>query len=74
MKRLSERKAKERCVVRALEGNERFIGRAAAMGLTRDTELEVVQNGGGPLLVYARDTMIAIGRKEAKNVLVEGVE
>lgn len=74
MSRLSEQKSKTECVIRSIEGTERFIGRAVSMGFTENAKVEVIQNSAGnPMLVYARDTTIAISRKEAKNILVEEV-
>lgn len=74
MNRLSEQKMKSECVIKSIEGTERFIGRAVSMGFTENTRLEVIQNSAGnPMLVYARDTMIAISKKEAKNIVVEEV-
>ncbi|MGL5513431.1 MAG: FeoA family protein [Sporomusa sp.] len=62
------------CRIRHLYGSDRFIIRIASMGLIVGTNIEIIQNREHyPLLLYARDTIIAIGRKEADNILVEEV-
>jgi ferrous iron transport protein A len=59
-------------VVRKLQGGADFTGRLAAMGLAQGTCIEMLQNaGGGPLLVRAHETRIALGRGEALKILVE---
>ncbi|MBN2899799.1 MAG: ferrous iron transport protein A [Clostridia bacterium] len=59
----------------SIEGSQRFLDRAGAMGLTPNTEIQMVQNKKRqPILVYARDTLIALNRKESKGIMVKGVE
>ncbi|HIC88730.1 MAG TPA: ferrous iron transport protein A [Anaerolineae bacterium] len=61
-----------RALVHQLQGGHRFISRMAAMGFTPGAEIVIVQNyRRGPLIVAIRDTHIALGRGEAKRVLVE---
>jgi ferrous iron transport protein A len=58
--------------VRGLNGGQRFVSRASAMGFTPDTPVTMVQNfGRGPVLVYLRDTQVALGRGEAAKIQVE---
>ncbi|HMM23104.1 MAG TPA: ferrous iron transport protein A [Selenomonadales bacterium] len=60
------------CRISHFRGSARFIGRITAMGLTIGTVVEIVQNRKYyPLLLFARDTMLAVSRKEARNILVE---
>ena len=48
------------------------MSRLTAMGLIAGAPVEVLQNhGSGPLLVWVRDTRIALGRGEAIKILVE---
>jgi ferrous iron transport protein A len=64
--------ANARAVVRQLRGGQEFASRLAAMGLAVDAPLVVLQNTGhGAMLVNVRDTRIALGRGEAKKILVE---
>ena len=59
-------------VVSGLTGGHRFISRASAMGFIPDTPVTMVQNfGRGPVLVYLRDTQVALGRGEADKIQVK---
>jgi len=72
---ITEVNEKQRCKIISISGSKRFLDRVGAMGLTPDTIVDIVQNRKRqPILVYARDTMIAINRKECKNILVKGVK
>jgi ferrous iron transport protein A len=74
MDSLSRQKENKRYEVKKLQGSARFISRITSIGLTIGTTVEVVQNRkGNPLLLFARDTMIAISKKETENILVEEV-
>ena len=54
-----------------LAGGRGFVGRLAALGFTPGAEVTMVQNfGRGPVIVLVRDTRIALGRGEARKVLI----
>lgn len=58
-------------VVQELDGGRGVVGRLAALGFTPDAEVTIVQNfGRGPLIVFVRDTRIALGRGEAAKIQV----
>ena len=58
-------------VVQDLNGGRGFVGRVAALGFTPDTQVTMVQNfDRGPLIVFLRDTQIALGRGAAKRIQV----
>ena len=60
--------------VTALTGGARFVHRAVSIGLTPGCHVQIVKNGKNrPLLVYSRDTMIALNHKECENILAEEV-
>ena len=62
-------------VVASLNGDSRFIGRITSIGLTPGCKLTVVKNDKNrPILVYSRDTMIALNRKECEGIEVTEVE
>jgi ferrous iron transport protein A len=62
-------------VIRGLTGGRRFVSRVSAMGFTPNTPVTMIQNfGWGPILVYLRDTQIALGRGEAAKIQVERKE
>jgi ferrous iron transport protein A len=65
MRKLSEL-AKDSCgVIASVNGDARFVSRITSIGLTPGCRVTVVKNEKRrPLLVYSRDTMIALNRKE----------
>jgi ferrous iron transport protein A len=68
---LSAMKVGQSAKIKAINGGYHFNCRATAMGITPDTELAMLQNtGSGPLLIYLRDTQVALGRGEAKKIEV----
>jgi ferrous iron transport protein A len=74
MKSLDEMKTGKRSFIRRLCGGNDFMSRMAALGFSIGEEIQVVQNySHGPIIVSVRDTHVALGRGEAKKVLVEEV-
>ena len=62
----------EEGTVVALRGGHGFVSRLATLGFTPGALLTMIQNfGHGPLIVRVRDTRIALGRGEARHVLVQ---
>jgi len=58
--------------IRALDGGHSLVSRLACLGFTPGAHLHVLQNSGhGPVLVALRDTRVALGRGEARQILVE---
>ena len=58
--------------VKDINGDARFISRITSVGLTTGGTLKVIRNAKRlPLLIYSRDTMLAINRREAENIHVE---
>ena len=56
-----------------LRGQRKFLTRAAAMGFTPGTHVRMVRNNGkGPVIVFLRETEVALGRRAAEGVLLEG--
>ncbi len=54
-----------------LRGGRKFVARLAALGFTPGAPVQVVQNYGmGPIIVSIRGTQVALGRNEARRVLV----
>lgn len=59
------------CVIERIAEGARFEQRGASMGLVAGTKVSVVRNQRKmPLLVFARDTLIAINRKDAEGIEV----
>jgi ferrous iron transport protein A len=47
------------------------VSRCTSLGLTPGVQVTVIQNlGHGPLIVRVRGTQVALGRKQAMNLLV----
>jgi ferrous iron transport protein A len=69
--KLGEISENKTAVVASLNGDSRFIGRITSIGLTPGCKLTVVKNDKNrPILVYSRDTMIALNRKECEGIEV----
>jgi ferrous iron transport protein A len=72
MRKLSAVKAGERGRIASINGDARFLSRITSIGLTIGSVVEVIQNQKRrPMLVYGRDTMIAINRKECEKIMLE---
>lgn len=73
MKKLSELEKDATGVISAVNGDQRFISRITSIGLTPGCKVTVIKNEKNrPLLVYSRDTMIALNRSECGLIEVEG--
>lgn len=58
---LSELGRDSEAIVKNLSGDQRFISRITSIGLTPGCNLRVLRNDKNrPMLVYSRDTMIAL--------------
>ena len=69
---LSSVRSGESVRIRRMNGGHQFLSRLASLGFTPGARLQVVQNyGHGPIIVHLRDTRVALGRGEAKKILVE---
>ena len=74
MKKLSEMKQGEEGVVGSVNGDARYVGRITSIGITPGCKVSIIKNDKNrPLIVYARDTMIALNEKESSNIEVEEV-
>jgi ferrous iron transport protein A len=71
---LSELKENKEAVVTNIVGDNRFVSRITSIGLTPGCSVLVVKNDKKrPMLVYSRDTMIALNKNECKGIMVEEV-
>lgn len=72
MKKLNELKKEESAVIASVTGDTRFVSRITSIGITPGCKITIIKNEKRrPLLVYSRDTMIALNRNECENILVE---
>jgi ferrous iron transport protein A len=59
-------------VVAKLDGDPRFLSRITAIGLTPGCPVEILRSEGRqPVLLYSRDTMIALSRREGEKIMLE---
>ena len=71
---LSEVKENREALVSGITGDTRFMSRITSIGLTPGCRVKVIKNDKNrPVLVYSRDTMIALNRNECKGITVEEV-
>lgn len=72
MQKLTELRDGEKARIAAVEGDRRYLSRITSIGLNIGCEIEMLQNTKNrPLLVYGRDTMIALNRNESERICVE---
>ena len=72
MKKLSEMKQGEEGIVSSVNDDARYVGRITSIGITPGCKVSIIKNGKRrPLIVFARDTMIALNDKESSNIEVE---
>lgn len=72
MKKLSEMKQGETAIISSVNGDARYVGRITSIGLTPGCKVSIIKNEKNrPLIVFARDTMIALNEKESSNIEVE---
>lgn len=73
MKTLAELQKDASGVITAVNGDARFVSRITSIGLTPGCRVTIIKNEKNrPLLVYSRDTMIALNRNECSMIEVEG--
>jgi len=72
MKKLSELTKDESGVIASINGDARFVSRITSIGLTPGCSISIIKNEKHrPILVYSRDTMIALNRKECDGIEVK---
>ena len=58
--------------VSALGTDTHFLSRVTSVGLTEGTRVQVVRNDKKmPLLIYVRETLLALNRKDCERIEVE---
>ena len=73
--KLSEMKADRKGTVSSLGGDGRFLKRITSAGLTEGARFLVVKNDRKmPVLIYARETLLALNRKDCDRIEVEEVK
>lgn len=72
---LSEAKPGMQYVIREIRDEARLVNRLSSMGLLCGSRIEICQNHKKqPVLIFARDTLLAIGRRESEKIQIGGFE
>jgi ferrous iron transport protein A len=72
MENITKLKRGERGIVTRLDGDARFLSRITAIGLTPGCPVEILRSEKRqPVLLYSRDTMIALSRREGEKIMLE---
>ena len=70
---LSDATPGSRYCILVIKEESRLVNRLSSMGLLCGSMIEICQNHKKqPVLLFARDTLIAIGREESKKIMVGG--
>jgi len=73
--KLSDLKADSTGIIKSIGTDERFVNRITSVGLIEGTFFQVVRNDKKmPLLVFARETLLALNRNDCGNIEVEEVK
>ncbi len=73
--KLSEMRASTHGTVKSLWRDERFLSRITSIGLTEGADFQVVKNDRKmPVLVYVRETLLALNRKDCEKIEVMEVQ
>lgn len=70
---LSDATPGSRYCILEIKEESRLVNRLSSMGLLCGSMIEICQNHKKqPVLLFARDTLIAIGQEESKKIMVGG--
>lgn len=75
MKKLSDTKNGEKGVIMDIQGDTRFLSRITSIGLTLGCPVTILQNEKKrPILLYSRDSMVALNREECGKIQIGGMK
>lgn len=61
-----------RGTIRTISGSKSFLSKVTGLGITPGSKIAIIRNHKvGPLIIFMRDSFIAVSRKEAANIFVE---
>ena len=73
--KLNEMKANSQGTVKSLTGDNRFLKRITSIGLIEGAKFQVVKNDKKmPVLIYVRETLLALNRKDSEKIEAEEVK
>ena len=71
MQKLSELSEGTKGRITSILGNAHFQSRITSIGLTVGSQIEIIQNPKKqPVLIYGRDTLLAINKMESDKIMV----
>lgn len=72
---LSEALPEKYYTVKKIKDEARLVNRLSSMGIVCGSQMKIcLNNRKQPVLVFVRDTLVAIGRSESKKIVVGGIE
>ncbi|MCR4896962.1 MAG: ferrous iron transport protein A [Lachnospiraceae bacterium] len=72
--KLSELAANKHGTVKSLGRDEHFLNRISSVGITEGAVFQVVKNDRKmPMLIYVRETLLALNRKDCEKIEVSEV-
>ena len=72
MQKLTDLREGQKARIIGITGDRRYLSRITSIGLNIGCTFEMLQNvKNRPVLVYGRDTMIALNRAESERIQVE---
>ena len=72
MSKLTDMQKGAEGTVVSINGDSRFVSRVTSIGLTPGCKVSMIKNDKNrPILIYSRDTMIALNRKDCSNIEME---
>ena len=70
--KLTETTADTQGRIKTLGGDDHFMNRITAIGITEGTRFQTVRNDKNmPLLIYLRETLISLNRADVERIEVE---
>lgn len=70
--KLTESKADMQGRIISVQGDDHFMNRITAIGITEGTPFQTVRNDKKmPVLIYLRETLIALNKTDAERIEVE---
>ncbi len=60
----------EEGLIHSISGGLSLISRLAGMGIVPGTEIKVLRNNRGPVIVLVNNTRVALGRGQASKILI----
>ena len=72
---LSKAEVSKTYIVEKIEKEKRLINRLSSMGIIVGSKIKIcLNNKKQPVLIFVRDTLVAIGRNESEKIRVGGIE